>query len=146
MEKKKKINYLPGFIVIVAVLLIISIITIVSAPDSYFQSLNSKTKSSSSYSKYLDLSLRNVSLSKTKYSNYYTCSGSIYVSSSSSYKYRYVKVKIKYLDYYGNVVDTGWTYAIDSTYLEPGESKTWDDMVSANYNISKCTAEIQYDD
>ncbi len=53
-------------------------------------------------------------------------------------KYRYVKVKAQFKNYSGAIVDTDWTYAVDSTWLEPGESKTFYYMVQ-NTNIKSAT-------
>lgn len=53
-------------------------------------------------------------------------------------RYRYVKVKAQFKNYSGSIVDTDWTYAVDSTWLEPGESKTFDYMVQ-NTNIMSAT-------
>lgn len=51
-------------------------------------------------------------------------------------RYRYIKVKGQFIDYSGKVVDTNWTYAVDSTWIEPGESKTFKFMVR-NTSISR---------
>lgn len=59
---------------------------------------------------------------------------SIYVAT----RYRYVKVKALFKNYSGSIVDTDWTYAVDSTWLEPGESKTFYYMVQ-NTNIKSAT-------
>lgn len=53
-------------------------------------------------------------------------------------QYRYVKVKAQFKDYSGSIIDTDWTYAIDSTWLEPGESKTFYYMVR-NTKIKSAT-------
>ena len=53
-------------------------------------------------------------------------------------RYRYVKVKGQFKNYSGQIVDTDWTYAVDSTWLEPGESKTFYFMVQ-NTNIKSAT-------
>ena len=53
-------------------------------------------------------------------------------------RYRYVKVKAVFKNYSGSIVDTDWTYAVDSTWLEPGESKTFYYMVQ-NTNIKSAT-------
>ena len=53
-------------------------------------------------------------------------------------RYRYVKVKAQFKNYSGQIVDTDWTYAVDSTWLEPGESKTFYFMVK-NTNIKSAT-------
>ena len=48
-------------------------------------------------------------------------------------RYRYVKVKAQFKDFSGNIVETDWTYAVDSMWLEPGESKTFYYMVENKY-------------
>ena len=53
-------------------------------------------------------------------------------------RYRYVKVKAQFKNYSGQIVDTDWTYAVDSTWLEPGESKTFYFMVN-NTSIKSAT-------
>ena len=53
-------------------------------------------------------------------------------------RYRYVKVKALFKNYSGSIVDTDWTYAVDSTWLEPGESKTFYYMVK-NTKIKSAT-------
>ena len=53
-------------------------------------------------------------------------------------KYRFVKVKAQFKNSYGKIVDTDWTYAVDSTWLDPGESKTFYFMVQ-NTDIESAT-------
>ena len=53
-------------------------------------------------------------------------------------RYRYVKVKAQFKSYSGSIVDTDWTYAVDSAWLEPGESKSFYYMVK-NTNIKSAT-------
>ena len=53
-------------------------------------------------------------------------------------RYRYVKVKGQFKNYSGQIVDTDWTYAVDSAWIEPGESKTFYFMVQ-NTNIKSAT-------
>ena len=36
-------------------------------------------------------------------------------------------------DYSGKVIDTDWTYAVDSTWLDPGESKSFEMMIRDEY-------------
>lgn len=47
--------------------------------------------------------------------------------------YRNVKVKAVFKDSKGKILDTKWTYAIGSTYLDCGEKKTFKYMVESNY-------------
>lgn len=44
-------------------------------------------------------------------------------------QYRYVKVKAQFKNASGTIVDTDWVYAIDSGWLDPGETKTFYYMV-----------------
>ena len=44
-------------------------------------------------------------------------------------QYRYVKVKAQFKNASGTIVDTDWAYAIDSGWLDPGETKTFYYMV-----------------
>ncbi len=81
-------------------------------------------------SKYIGLS---VSVTSTKTSGNYTYVYCKITNVSSMYgtatKYRYVQVKAVFKDRYGSIVDTNSTYAIDGTWLEPGETKTFYYMV-----------------
>ena len=93
---------------------------------------------SSATDKIIGLSLK---VDNIKISGSYTYVYCTVTNVSSKYvatKYRYVKVKAQFKDYYGSIVDTDWTYAVDSTWLEPGESKTFYYMVK-NTNIKSAT-------
>ena len=93
---------------------------------------------SSGIDKSIGLSLK---VDRIKTSGSYTYVYCTVTNVSSKYvatKYRYVKVKAQFKDYSGSIVDTDWTYAVDSTWLEPGESKTFYYMVQ-NTNIKSAT-------
>lgn len=98
---------------------------------------------SSGTDKSVGLSLK---VDRMKTSGSYTYVYCTVTNVSSKYvatRYRYVKVKGVFKDYSGDIVDTDWTYAVDSTWLEPGESKTFQFMVQ-NTNIR--TASLSFVD
>lgn len=132
------------FICIIVISFIITLLTIVITPDEindkYSDNDNSYNTNSLNTS-YLKIS--NISLSSN--SSYNICTGSITVSNNSIYKYHYIKVKASFLNKYGTVIDTDWTYAIGSEWLEPGESTKFRLSVEKDYNISKCVIKIMED-
>lgn len=134
-----------AFIVILVVCIIVTILTIIIKPREIYNSDygNNRNiyKNNSLDTTYLKLS--NVNLSSSSSYNY--CSGLISTSSSSPYKYHYIKVKASFLNNYGTVIDTDWTYAIGSEWLEPGESSKFKLSVEKDYNISKCVVTIMED-
>ena len=94
---------------------------------------SSSSSSGTSYSYEMDhntysLLYMNVSnVSVTHSGNYAYVSGTI--TNNGTYSVRYVKVKAACKDLSGSVIDTDWTYAVDSSWLEPGESKSFEMMV-----------------
>ncbi len=93
---------------------------------------------SSGVNKNIGLSLK---VDNIKVSGNYTYVYCTVTNVSSKYiatKYRYVKVKAQFKNSSGAIVDTDWTYAIDSTWLDPGESKSFHYMVQ-NTNIKSAT-------
>lgn len=139
-----KINRIV-FIVILSVCLIVTLLTIIIKPkeiyDSDFGNHSNIYKDNLLDTTYLKLS--NVNLSNSSSYNY--CSGLISISNSSPYKYHYIKVKASFLNKNGTVIDTDWTYAIGSEWLEPGESSKFKLSVEKDYNISKCVVTIMED-
>ena len=91
--------------------------------------------SSSSYSSSNEMShstycLLYMSISNVKVThkgNYAYCSGTI--TNTGTYSVKYVKVKAALKDSSGTTIDTDWTYAVDSTWLDPGESKNFEMMI-----------------
>ncbi len=75
----------------------------------------------------------------TKYSYTYA-SGTI--TNNSDTTVSYVKIKGAFQDRSGKTLDTDWTYAVDSSGLEPGESCTWELSVPKNSSITKCSVSI----
>lgn len=103
-----------------------------------FMEANSNTSSESYESVYNAINISETYIYKD--SSYVHCSGTI--TNNGKEKYKYVKVKGAFKDSDGNVIDTDWTYAIDSTELSPGESKKFDLSVKYDSKIEKCTVSI----
>lgn len=141
--KKIKIT-LPVVIIVLVSTLVVTLLTIIIKPEESFSELElpfgSKTETENDLS-YLKIS--NVSLSSN--SSYNICSGTISVPSYSPYKYHYVKVKGAFTTSYGTTIDTDWTYAIGSEWLEPGESTKFRLSVEKDYSISNCKVSIMED-
>ena len=93
---------------------------------------------SSGIDKSIGLSLKVDSIKTSGSYTYVYCTVTNVSSKYVATKYRYVKVKAQFKNYSGSIVDTDWTYAVDSTWLEPGESKTFYYMVK-NTNIKTAT-------
>lgn len=93
---------------------------------------------SSGIDKSIGLSLKVDSIKTSGSYTYVYCTVTNVSSKYLATRYRYVKVKAQFKNYSGSIVDTDWTYAVDSTWLEPGESKTFYYMVK-NTNIKSAT-------
>ena len=93
---------------------------------------------SSGTDKRIGLSLKVDSIRTSGSYTYVYCTVTNVSSRYVATRYRYVKVKAQFKNYSGSIVDTDWTYAVDSTWLEPGESKTFYYMVQ-NTNIKSAT-------
>lgn len=93
---------------------------------------------SSGIDKRIGLSLKVDSIKTSGSYTYVYCTVTNVSSKYTATRYRYVKVKAQFKNYSGSIVDTDWTYAVDSTWLEPGESKTFYYMVK-NTNIKSAT-------
>lgn len=102
------------------------------------KSSSSSSSSSSSYSSgsssvemdhstYCLLYMKVSDVEVTHKHNYTYVSGSI--TNNGDYRIKFVKVKASCKDASGKVVDTDWTYAVDSSWLEPGESNTFEMMI-----------------
>ena len=84
------------------------------------------------------LTISNVKLST--YGNYAEASGSI--TNNSDYTVTFVKIKGSFESSTGQVIDTDWTYAVDSAGLAPGESCKWELSVKKDFSISNCDVSI----
>lgn len=93
---------------------------------------------SSGVNKQLGLSLKVDSIKTKGNYTYVYCTVTNVSSKYVATKYRFVKVKAQFKNRSGTIIDSDWTYAVDSTWLEPGESKTFYYMVS-NTNITSAT-------
>lgn len=84
----------------------------------------------STVSKYLGLSLNVTKIEKSGNYTYVYCSiknvSNLYGNATM---YRYVQVKAVFKDRYGSILDTDWTYAVDSAWLYAGETKSFYYMV-----------------
>lgn len=77
--------------------------------------------------------------------NYTYVTGTI-KNTSYTTKYRYIKVKASCKNSSGKVIDTDWCYAVDSSWLEPGESKNFEMMIKdENNQIRSATVVIMPD-
>lgn len=139
MEDKKKWQIFT--FIFVALLVVISVFSIILAPSEFHKSSNqsASTKTNTSF----DTSYLSISNIKVESNSSYTvCTGTITVKSSSPYRYRFIEVKGAFTDSYGRVVDTDSTYAIGSEGLDPGESKTFRLSVPKNTTIKTCSVSI----
>ena len=93
---------------------------------------------SSGIDKSIGLSLKVDSIKTSGSYTYVYCTVTNVSSKYVATRYRYVKVKAQFKNYSGSIVDTDWTYAVDSIWLEPGESKTFYYMVQ-NTNVKSAT-------
>ena len=133
---------------IVAILVVV-IVAATSSQNKGTSSKSSSSKSSSSSSEEMEwmtycMVYLKISDVKVKHSgNYAYVTGSIKNTGTSSV--RYVKVKASCKDLYGNVIDTDWTYAVDTSWLGPGESKSFEMMIKdENYKIQDASVSIIY--
>lgn len=127
----------------VVISIIFSVILITNAVDNKPSNTSSKSSSASSYEMTHDvycMLYMKISNVKIKHSGSYTyVSGTI--TNNGSYRIKYVKVKAVCKGYSGQIIDTDWTYAVDSSWLDPGESKTFEMMIKDTNNQIK-TADV----
>lgn len=72
--------------------------------------------------------------------DYIRATGSVKNNGNTSYFY--IKVKAIYMDANDNVIDTDWTYAIDSLGIEPNETKKFEMMTKYPEGIKKYKFEL----
>ena len=100
---------------------------------SYSGGSNTNQAASSSQSTTMDkasycmLYLKITDIEVTHERNYAYVTGT--VTNTGTYQVKYVRVKAVCKDYFGNVVDTDWTYAVDSVWFDPGDSKQFKMMI-----------------
>ncbi len=137
---KKKMSE-KGLLAIVGVVALVVILSVATRGNrnSHTGSNNNSSGNSSSSTSYSSSSAQmdhalycmlymTVSDVKVKHERDYTyISGTI--TNDGTYQIKYVKVKAACKDRSGTVIDTDWTYAVDSSWLDPGESNTFEMMV-----------------
>ena len=155
-EKAKKKKIIIIAVIAAVVIAVVGIIVGVAASkkSSSHSSSSSSSYSSSSYSGsssyelshsaycmlYMDLS--NITVTHSR--NYTYVKGTI--TNTGDYRIKYVKVKAACKNSSGTVIDTDWTYAVDSTWLEPGESNQFEMMIKDESNkIKKADVTIIYE-
>ena len=150
-NKKKKWIIISAVVVFIVAAVVVTIILLSdsgkknSASASRYYS-SSGSSSEMTHDKYcmLYMSVSNVSISHSYTGNYVYCSGT--VTNNGNYQIKYVKVKGVFYDRSGNIIDTNWCYAVDSNWLDPGESKTFEMMVKDSYgNISTADVKVVCD-
>ena len=136
-------------IILICISLICSAILIVNAiNENKPSSSSSSSYSSSSYemdhATYCLLYMEVSNVKVTHSGNYAYISGTI--TNTGTYQIKYVKVRAQCKDYRGNIIDTDWTYAVDSSWLYPGESKKFEIMVKdTGKDISTATVTVVND-
>lgn len=96
--------------------------------SSYSSSYSSSSSSDDmTHSRYCLLYMKISDVKVTHSRNYAYCSGTI--TNTGTYSVKYVKVKAALKDSSGSTIDTDWTYAVDSSWLDPGESKSFEMMI-----------------
>lgn len=142
MNKIKKTSSI-GLIILCVLIILISIVSMIIKPYTYNEDGRLSNSNTTDNSNVLDTSYLSISdVSVTSNSSYTICSGTISVKSYSPYKYHYIKVKGAFKNSYGTTIDTDWTYAIGSEWLEPGESSKFRLSVKKDYTISDCSVSI----
>jgi len=146
-EEKKNIVF---SIILIILAVIFSVILIVNGIENENGKKQSSSNSSYSTSYEMDhatycLLYMEVSNVKVTHSgNYAYITGT--VTNTGTYKIRYVKVRAACKNYLGTIIDTDWTYAVDSSWLNPGESKTFQMMVrDSENNIRTADVTVVYD-
>jgi len=138
--------------VVCAVILIVNGVKNANKKSSYnsssYSSSSSYGQSSSSYemdhTTYCILYLKVSDVKIKRDGDWVYCTGS--VKNTGSYSIKYVKVRAGFKDSRGNVIDSDWTYAVDSDWLNPGESKNFEMMIKdENRKIKDADVIIIYD-
>lgn len=147
-QLQKKSLVFPMVLIVLALVSSTTVIAdcVKSVRDS--KATSEYSSSSSSYemdhSTYCLLYIKISNIKVTHSGNYAYITGK--VTNNGNYKIRYVKVKAACKDLRGNTIDTDWTYAVDSSWLDPGESKTFEMMVKDIGNdIKTAIVTVVYD-
>ena len=111
-----------------------------NSSDSSYDDLYTYQPRVQTSSPVIDLKISRIEVRHSR--NYTYISGSI-TNESKTTKYRSVKVKAVCYGVGNKVIDTDWTYAVDSAWLEPGETKNFEMMVKdPNGNIKSAKVTI----
>ncbi len=95
-----------------------------------------------------DDNAKNINTSNLKISDIRTYTKGSYtysegtITNNSRKTVTFVKIKGSFKNYSGSVVDTDWTYAVDSEGLAPGESCKWKLSVTKDASIKECTVTV----
>ncbi|MGR9049238.1 FxLYD domain-containing protein [Halobacillus faecis] len=65
-----------------------------------------------------------------------------YIKNNDSKSFSYVRVQVTYLDNNKNVIDTDWTYAVDSQPLKPNDRTSYEISSPKNSEVKNCTHSI----
>ena len=131
---------------VLSVVVVIGIIIASQQNDSYVPDYTPSTKTTTNTQVSTASAYCKISGVKVNHKgNYAYVTGTI-KNTSSTTKYRYIKVKASCKNSSGKVVDTDWCYAVDSAWLEPGESKNFEMMIKdENNQIRSATVAIMPD-
>lgn len=143
--KSKKKTIIAIFAI--ALVIVCSVILIINAS---IDNKKDSSSSDSSYSYQMDHSLycllyMNISNVEVEHKGSYAyVSGTI--TNNGTYQIKYVKVRAACKDYSGSTIDTDWTYAVDSSWLNPGESKRFEMMIKdEDYKIKTVSVSVVSD-
>ncbi|MBM7598084.1 hypothetical protein JOC34_000441 [Virgibacillus halotolerans] len=65
-----------------------------------------------------------------------------FIKNNDSKPHKHIRVEVDYLDADGNVVDSDWTYAVDSQELKPDGRKSYEITTPDNDKITECNQVI----
>ena len=127
--------------VICAIILIVNGISSSKPSKSSGYSYSGSSSYEMDHGTYCMLYMKISNVKVTHSGNYAYISGT--VTNTGTYQIRYVKVRAVCKNYKGTVIDTDWTYAVDSSWLNPGESKKFEMMVKdTGKDISTATVTV----
>ena len=145
---KKKIIIISSIIALVVIAVVVVICIINSRHNEHYSSYSDYSSYSSpsyqmDHDTYCLLFMKISNVNVTHSSSYAYINGTI--TNTGTYQIKFVKVRAACKDYSGNVIDTDWTYAVDSSWLNPGESKTFQMMVpDSGQKIASASVIVEY--
>jgi len=145
-DRKRIGNFKHKLIAIIILLALIPTILTSAILVNYCDDNAWNTSKSTSFDDYVnkyrylvDLKVSDIILSSN--SVFTKATGTI-TNIGSEYSYRFVKVYATFKNANGTVIDTDWTYAVDSAWLRPGESKKFEVSVTKDSSIRSCAVII----